>query len=164
MNADCGGSPTSNSNGGGGTACTVTLSGAVTSQYDCSAPAVGSYASGKNQGAIGVSVNPATNGQPPTIEIAVAFPGQLSSGEHANTDAGAKGGATLQVGTQFWAAVVGSTSDQGSYSLTISSTGTAVTAANGDKAYLGVHGTLDATMPPVAGSGSTGNVTLHAEF
>ena len=99
------------------------------------------------------------------VHGAISFPGDLHAGTFSSTDSTVNGGLSVQQsGTVFlWGAVTG-VSAQGSFALAITSTGTAYTATNGDKAYLAMHGTFNATAPAFTGTGATGTITLHATF
>ena len=159
--AACGGSNDINNNGQG--TCSVTLSGAQTGTYDCQAM-LGAFSSTDNKSTAGAGT---TGSTPPTVSLAFAFAGDLHTGTFKDTDAGAIGITSVQTATNaFWASEVGqSNSDpkRGSYTLTLTSTGTRV-AGNGGAAYLAVKGTLTAVLEPVSGTGSTGNVNLTATF
>jgi hypothetical protein len=164
INAACGG--TSIATGPGNPAgCTVTLSGGVSGEYNCTVGAALAYNHANGTIGFGLSVNPTTNGQPPSTVVGVAIPGAgWSTGTYAQTISGATGGVEVQSALEFWQATVGGTADQGSWSLHLSNAGTAVTNGSGDKVYTGSHGTFDATAPAIAVSGATGTVTVHAAW
>ena len=96
--------------------------------------------------------------------VAITFAGEPKVGHFKNTDAGAQGGASVSLTqTQVWLVNIGgSGSAVGTYDLNLTSVSTNATVSTG-KVY-NVSGTLDAVLPAVAGSGTTGTVTLHAVF
>ena len=157
--AACGGSTTIGTNG----TCSVTLSGvaSVAGTYNC-APTVTGWQQSNNMGAFGFAI--AASGTAPGINVGLGFPGEPHSGTYSNTDTGAQGGVAVTLGsgasTQAWAALSGTSGNQGSYSLKFTGLGTSISTSAG-KTY-GASGSLDATLP---GSGSTtGTVTLHVTF
>jgi hypothetical protein len=101
-------------------------------------------------------VSLSTSGQNPVTSI--SFAGTLHTGTYHSTDTGAGGGITYTSGTSSWLAGPGI----GTFTLNLT-TVTTVSTTGTSTAYA-VHGTLDATMPAVAGSTLTGSVTLHASF
>jgi hypothetical protein len=142
--------------------CVVTLSGALTGSYPC--VATGSFKASDNESAVNINVPPgASNG----LTIASAFghfPGELSAQTYTSGDLNAHGAVSATEATiGYLAGVGGSVPAQGSYTLVLTSVAAGSTDPNGDKAYS-LHGTLDATMPPLPHTASMGTVTLHATF
>lgn len=140
--------------------CNITLSGAKTGTYACTA--LGSWASGTDWGGFELALNDL---DPVIIHANISFPGDLHPGIFTPSDTTVTGGVTLQQGGSvlLWGAVTGVTA-QGIFTLTVDSTGTPVTAGNGDKAYPSIHGSLDVTAPAFTGTGASGMITMHAVF
>lgn len=145
-------------NTGNNIPCNITISGAQTGSGTC-AEVITVWASASNTGAVSMLFTGS-----PTLNAAVSFTGEPSAKTYKDTDTGAESALIVQSGvTSAWAATVGGVNQHlGSYTLTLTSVGTAVTVATG-KTYT-AHGTLDVTAPAVAGTGSTGTVTVHITF
>ena len=144
--------------GAGGSGCSITLSGAASATLACTA--TGAYATNDNTSAVSLTTSQ-TNG----LTAAVGWTGQFTAGTYKESDSNAMTGISYSNAShQIWlVSAGGSGPPQGSYTLNLADTGSPVTGQNGT-GYTGIHGTLDATLPAVAGSGSTGTVTLHATF
>lgn len=147
----------SGSNGGG--ACTLTLSGALSGSYACTASTV--WASSNNQGGFGLSVSGFTG----MVTIAVSWNGEPTTTTYHSTDAGAKGGASIVTGsgasTMAWAAAVGNNQPPtGSYMVTFTTVANPITTSQG-KGYT-AHGSFDATLTPE--TGQAGSIMLSATF
>ena len=109
-----------------------------------------------NAGAVGVFYESAT-----TVSVGIGFTGDLTAKTHTNLDTDATGAIHVTQGTSNWAAWPASTGSAavGSYTLSISSTyGEAGTASA--RVYGGFVGQLDATLPAIGGTGTTGTVTV----
>jgi hypothetical protein len=110
---------------------------------------------------LGYGYTGATN---PAISATFTFPGAPGIGTltESSPDGGVTTRITVNSGSASWAATE-STSDVtvGTYTLTV--TKASVTAVGVQTAYA-VSGTLDATLPPVAQTSATGDVTLHTSF
>jgi len=163
----CGGSGSpsatgSPGDGSAGGACSITLSGMVTGTYACDQPNVtAGWSSANNTGAL--PINYGMLGQTnPAVVIALGWPGEPHSGSFTSADSGAMGGVTVSNPGGYWAAVTGGngTPPQGTYTLNLGSVSAAIASPDG-KVYM-VHGTLDATLPPLATG--AGTVSLHASF
>jgi hypothetical protein len=100
----------------------------------------------------------------PAISASFNFPGAPRTGTltESNPDAGVTTQITVNSGSASWAATE-SVSDAtvGTYTLTVTN---ATITIVGDRDIYAVSGTLDATLPPVAQTSATGDVTLHAGF
>jgi hypothetical protein len=161
----CGGS-TDGSQNPGQTACTASLSGAVTASNVTCFAAAGLDANGDGNGAVGFTFTGLTGMQ---VTAAVNTVGTPTTRTYANTDSGAKGGClvTQISNNQEWVAVKsGSSGDQGTYSMTVSSLGNQVNNPDGGpgNVFLSVHGTVNCTMPAITVTGASGTVTLNATF
>jgi hypothetical protein len=143
---------TSGSSGG---TCSVTLSGAVTGTFACTA--FGTYAMSSNLGGVTLAVSmPSPLAM---ITAAIEKPGMPATGTWTSSDSGGKSALVVQrSGTppSTWDATLGTTSDQGTYVMNANFSG-------GGPLYK-VSGTVTATLPAVAGTGSTGTVSLSATF
>lgn len=141
--------------------CKLTISGAKTFTTGCTA--VGAHDDSTGKTGFAISSNDTTNG-------AFNFALEVGSGDlsattytKANT---ANGGATYSTPdySQSWAALYnqsGST-DQGSFSLALTSTGIKITASGG-AGWTNPKGSADFTLAPLDG-GATGNITVHVTF
>src|SRR3954471_19527520 len=140
---------------------TVTLSGAQTGTFTSGVMAV-VWSTTDGRGAFGFSVAQATG--TPSIAVALTFAGEPKVGHFKSTDVGAQGGLSVTLGqSNFWVASDANTATPfGSYDLNLTSVSVTSTVSTG-KVYK-VSGTLDASLPAVAGSGTTGTVTMHATF
>jgi hypothetical protein len=139
------------------TGCALTLSGGVTASLSCNIQ--GLWTMAENLGGVSLSGGESS----PTATVAINRTGELVTGTFTQADSGAQSSLIVSDGLSSWSASVGAASaDQGSYSLALTKVTVSVTAAGG-KGYL-VSGTLDATLPVVAGSQTSTAVTLHATF
>ena len=147
----------SGSNGGGG-ACTLTLSGAQTGSYSCTA--MTAWASSNNQGGFSLSVSGFTG----MITVGVGWPGEPMATTYHSTDANAKGGASVVTGsgagTMAWTAAVGNGNTIGSYMVTFSSVANPITTSQG-KGYT-AHGSFSATL--MSQTGQSGTIMMSATF
>ena len=140
--------------------CTITLTGARTGTYDCSAARSAAWQSSGNQTGVGLNVP-----GDPIISVSVVFSGEAHTGVFHSTDSGVEGGAavTRSNGTEAWEASVDPQSGSvGSFTLNLTAVSVTTMSTSG-KVYT-AHGTVDATLPASAGSSATGVVTLHAAF
>lgn len=139
--------------------CRVTLSGAQTGTFDCTA--VGAWISSSDSAAVVISNQTTT----PAILLGVGRRGLWSTGTFTNTDAGALGSSTIQNGQAYWvaasAASNGVAGGVGSYTLNL--TTAAGTAVSGGEVYI-VHGTFNATALAVPGTTASGTVTIQVTF
>jgi hypothetical protein len=156
------GSSAGGSGGAGGTGggpCTITISGATQATLTCQASSL--FDGSHNRGSVTLSV---PNAAPlSSVVIDLARPGEVMTGMWANTDSGAMGGIdVIASNSQAWSASQASPNSQGSYTMDLTAANV-IGQTTSAKTYL-VHGTIDATLPPIAGTGATGNVTFHASF
>ena len=157
----CGSSDGSNGTGDGSiSGCSLTVSGGMSGTYPCTLrAAVWSSLNDVGQ----VLVGRTATADAPAISATVSFPGEPIAGTYAddNTDVTAR--MTVTSGTASWTMNVGgSTPNSGAYTMVL--TRVAATKASGDNQIYAVSGTLDATLPPVAGTSASGDVTLQARF
>jgi hypothetical protein len=162
--AACGSSTDNGSDGGndgGNSACTIALTGAQTGSYDC-ASVLAIFASDSSLSAVDFSTSTGS----PVVNVALRFPGELTTKTYRSTDAGAVGSVVVNLNNMSaWIAVVDPSSQTpivGSFVLTISSVSTLSSDANGK--VLRVHGSLTATLPSLASTAATGTVTVNATF
>ena len=158
----CGGksSTTAPSGGNNNNPSDIILTGSVAGEYT-TAVFVGAWDHTNNVGGVAAQVTGST-----TINIDLGFTGDLTTATYKSTDAGAAGAiSVVNTATNLTWTATASTANQaqGSYTMTINSTGTPVTQ-NGDKAYTGLHGVINATLPALPSSGASGTVTLQATF
>lgn len=155
--AACGGGTDSIPPGG----CKATLSGAVSLTVDCIAMGAHNDNDGKTNFAI--SASDTTNG-------AFNFVVQTGSGDLAATtyssgNVDKASGSFNNIGySKIWMQYFNdsSSADQGTFSLTLTSTGNKITASGGSGWTL-AHGSADVTLTP-GEPGTTGNITVHVTF
>ena len=162
--AACGGNPdhgASDGGGGSGSGCTVTLSGAISA----TAPCTPSGAYGPKSNTLGFAIsNEGTSSSFRSFHFSIQLPGtSLQTGTF--TSANSAKAATIVSGnasTQIWGQYFNSSrADQGTFSLTLTSTGSEVDSG-GDKAWPYAHGSLTAMLAP-SGSAS-GAVDVSVTF
>jgi hypothetical protein len=101
----------------------------------------------------------------PVISALFNFPGAPGPGTLTDTspDAGVSTRISVVSGSASWATVESASAPTtGTYTLTV--TGAALTNSLDTRDAYTITGSLDATLPPVAQTSATGNVTLHATF
>lgn len=153
----CGGASFQTLGSGG---CSITLSGAQSGTFGCIAVG-GTYDVPSNRGSVAFQ----TSGATPVTTVSISFPGEPRPATFSSADAGAV--SSLQVSYQTvsgrtWAATAGSGTQTGTYTLVLNSVALIGQSTSG-KAYA-VSGKVDGTLPPIASSGASGNVLLHADF
>ena len=159
----CGSAVNSNPGGGlSGPPCTFTLSGGTTGSYGCDARRA-YWSDNVDTGTVMLGYG-VTGQTTPAISASFTFSGPPGTG--TLTDSSPDGGVTTRItvnsGSASWAATESASgATVGTYTLTV--TNASVTAV-GDVDIYAVSGTLDATLPPVAQTSATGDVTLHASF
>lgn len=134
----------------------MTLSGGLDASFVCHA--IGVWNAGLDRG--GIDVVPDADASA-SVSGGIGFPGEPQNGTFTEGGTGANSLLELTSGPARWNVSAGSTA-AGSYSLQLTTVSNAATNPQG-KSYL-VHGVLDATLVPVAGTGAAGNVTLHMTF
>jgi hypothetical protein len=142
----------------GMTASSIKLSGAVAKTLTGN-PVIAAWNKSKNRTGMTFS-DVGTNH---VMTGGVSFPGKPAVKTYTQTAAGSQSAVTVNQSPKLWIAVVGGNSPtQGSYTLTVTKV-TQVSTNTSGIGYL-VHGTLDAKLPAVAGTGASGSVTLHVTF
>jgi hypothetical protein len=150
--------------GGATGICSYTYSGTLTGTFssDCIG-GIAAYDSTHNLAAVtlaGVSTDPyVVSGG-----LQIVSSGGISNKAYSLTDASTQGAIIVNDSGKEWIAntASGSTPAAGSFSLNVTSNASYATS-NGVTGYY-IHGTADATLAAVAGSGATGTVTLHSVF
>jgi hypothetical protein len=146
---------------GGRSSCSITVSGAQTGTYGCTAAGITeATTASSNVLVMGTSTSPIIMGL-------VGFNGNLTTGTYRSTDAkvSAISGVSLQnAQDQIWEAWSDTVSpSQGSFTLTLSSLKLEGTS-DGSQVYS-LHGTFDATLLPSSlSTPATGTVTVHMVF
>lgn len=142
----------------GPAACTVTFSGALTGTAPCTAAAA--YATSKNRTGVVIDTQGAA-GTLQSFDFALDATGDLAEQTYTSGNSLGDTGSTLTTTTnQSW--VQGASGGSPDFTLVVSNVTVVGSNASG-RAYA-VHGTYDATLAAVAGSGATGTVTAHAVF
>ena len=158
--AGCGADPTLNNSGtatiGGGPGGSVTVTSVAS--YDSTNSTLGFAI---------VNATPGAGGT--TLAVAMVLNGaSLQTGTFTSANV-KSAGSTVQTGsgaaTKVWAQYYkqNGLADQGSFSLTISDTGSQITASSG-AAWPSPHGSFTGTLKPATSSGASGDVTLNVTF
>lgn len=160
-----------------GSRCQVALAGGVTASYSCILDAVHD----DRQGRTGIALTAQGTGTPiATLDFEIDLgTGDIQPGTYGVAYPGSAKTA-IASDTQDWLQVahVDTRADQGSYTLVITSAivppgagvipGTAYPPGTRGSNPIGtvwrVHGTLDATLPPLAAPSTAPAVTVHATF
>lgn len=154
----CGGPTTLMSNQN---SCTITISGAETANVtnECTPAAVLN-----NVGETGFTVAMSDPSFGDVQFSGVFDNASFRTGSYDETSF-KEAGTTLQntAGNAFWAELVDADAGTGTVNLVITSIGTELDASQGS-GWFGGHGSLDATLPAVAGTASTGTATVHMTF
>jgi hypothetical protein len=144
--------------------CSYTYSGALTGSFSSSCiGGVAAFDSVHNLAEVTLAdVSTDTYAVEGALEIATS--GGIGNKAYSLSDASAQGAIFVAINGKEWIAntASGSTPAAGSFTLTVTSN-TSYATANGVTGYY-IHGTADATLGAVAGSGATGTVTLHSVF
>ncbi|HZX93384.1 MAG TPA: hypothetical protein VFE90_02635 [Myxococcales bacterium] len=146
--------------------CTAAVTGAVALPNVSCIASAGTDSNGSGNGAVAFNF---TNPSGYQLVVGVGFSGAPAVKTYSNTDSGAKSGVeVIQNGSaQTWAALAGQPgANQGSYTLSITSLGSQVNNPDGGpgSVFLTVHGTLNATLPAITGTGASGTATMTATF
>jgi hypothetical protein len=138
-------------------ACSVTLSGAVAGSFDCTPAFATSEAFNFPQTGAAGEPHASAFIQWPNLAPLMPVPGTYRPAD-ANFTAIVN---VMDDAGRSWSATAGSSfSPQGSYVLTI----TAVRPPRPGSTSFEVDGSLDATLTALTFTGSTGEITLHAQF
>ncbi len=144
----------------GGMGGSATLSGAVSGTE--AVTATGAYDS---NGVLGFAIENQASGAG-GLNVAITLTGTtLQAGTFTPANV-TKAGVVLTEATGIWVASAHDSNqpDQGTFSLTVTDPGPALTGSNGNRVWTSPHGSLDATAKPAMGSGATGEVTVHVTF
>jgi len=152
-----------NPNPSGVSMATVTLSGGVTGNANTTVAAA-TEASG-----VGFALSTSTGD--PTVDVAIVLTtSTLQTGSYTESSSSvSKAGITVSHASMTppltWAVFAreSGSPDQGTFTLDITSTGSAITGSSG-MAWPDVHGNLTATLEPVTGTGADGSTTLAVTF
>ncbi len=165
--ASGGGSGSSSSSGGGSDgglpACVVELSGAAKGAFPCTASLL--YDSRTTLSSLSVTVLDPRPLQ--SVQVLISSPGMPVAGMSTNQDPnltaslGVVGASTSTSISPAWSASSGNGSSTGTFALTLNP-GKGLPSTTG--VLYGATGSLSATLPAVASSGATGDVTLSATF
>jgi hypothetical protein len=155
----CGGgnNATSNLRPGESVSCTVAVSGAISETADCRPATTSDASAGGEVFQFDGVLSRDDAGSETTVTLVIYFGGPAVT-TYKSTDPGVFGGATItRSDGSHWSTLQG-----GSYQLTFTSVSNRVQYQSGS--VYDSEGTLDANLNPVAGSGASGVVTLHAAF
>lgn len=157
----CGGSPTSSleSEHAASSTCTGSVGGAASGTIDCGDSAKAAWSTDGNKGAFFVAAGGDT-ASAPRMTVAIEFPGEPRVGTYRAADASVQGGLVVNAGQSAFSVSRGESGlSGGDYVLTLEKVAQTSSISEG-KTY-DVHGTLEATLHAVSGSGT---VTLHVKF
>lgn len=145
--------------------CTVTFSGAITGSGTCAVAGGNGYKNGSSGNGVGIGLTATVAGINSFAFALDLGTTAVTAGTYSNTTTSASAGTAItSPSNQAWVQSHSSNqSDQGSYTLTITDLGPGVTSSGGT-AYVAMHGSLNATLTPVTGSGASGNVTVSVSF
>jgi hypothetical protein len=139
----------------------VTLSGAQIGTFDCR-PATTGISAGRGTFQFGVSATGdggATDGAEPLgISAIIYFAGGPTPATYTSTGPSTGLGGVTVSGVGAWTSGLSG----GSYQLTFASFSNPVTSGTGT--LYRAEGSLDATLVPVANTGVTGTIAVHATF
>jgi len=167
--AGCGSSTAANPLDGGthsGSLCTVTLTGGVASTHSCALSfAYDGTLTATDFSLTTTHIDPATV---PNLTASIQIAGAPATGPVQSTDPSVLQGylaVSAQNATDAWSADAESTNTAatGSFTLTITALGTAI-SAGGSSYYTNTHGSLDATLVPVTSGQTSPDIVAHAEF
>ncbi len=141
--------------------CTVTLTGAITGTYNCE-PATTAWGLADGMGVFSFGVS--QSGSRPGVSVAISWVGEPTVGDFTSSDVGAVAHLALTMSSnQAWLASVGEgTAAAGTYTLAFTSVVNNISTVSGNG--YSTEGTLTASLTPVAGSGSSGTITMSATF
>jgi len=151
--------------GGGSGGCAFTLSGSYAASGTCTVTAVYNASSPSSPPGLGIEI--AAGSTEFNFSSKLSSTNNFTDGQSYNQGNVVTAGAETLNGTAAWQIVIHNVNgmpDQGSFALTISSTGSAITATDGSMEWMSPHGTLAATMPADSGSTATGTVTAQVTF
>ncbi len=139
--------------------CSVSITGAASLTTPCTA--VASWTARTGTASVQLILPSSTT---PNVNAFAAWVGSMRTGTYRNTDANAATtiGVDDPASGRAWLAA-GAAAPVGTSTLVVTGLGAAISGTSG-LVYAVVHGTLDATLDPVAASGASGTVTLHAAF
>ena len=138
--------------------CAITLSGALSGTFPCTASAA--WATSTNKSGVGALVgNPAPL---KSLQFSIVRNGKPVTGTLKSSDAGASSGWIVRdaSGGQ-WGVRNDDAGPTGSFTLVLTQVLSTGATAGGET--FSIVGTLDAKLEPIAG-GATGSVTLHANL
>lgn len=151
--AGCSSKDTTDPGGGNNTACTVTLSGAITATSACTVSAT--YA----RIVLGRSDFSILNSGSPGFTLGVTIDGKFASGTITQSSNGVEQAITTASNNDLiWSQTI-SDPARGTVTVVFSSV-----SLGSDGYTFTVHGTADGTMAPEPNSSATGTVTFHVTF
>ena len=151
---------------GGQTACTLTLSGGVSSVHSCAVTlAYDGAALATDFSLSTTNIDPATV---PNLYASIQIAGSPVTASFPSTDANIQQGLlAISAGDSIdaWSAdsAGANTAATGTFTLTITALGSAQ-SVGGSSIYTNTHGTLDAMLIPVTVGQTTPAITAHAQF
>jgi len=149
-----------------GSHCTITLTGGVASTHTCTLTfAYDGTLSATDFSLSTTDIDPVTV---PNLTASIQIAGTPATGPILSTDPSVLQGflaVNAQDSTDAWSADAESanTAATGSFTLTITAVGTAI-SAGGSSYYTNTHGSLDATLVPVTTGQTSPAIVAHAGF
>lgn len=139
--------------------CEFVVSGVRTGTYPCDGNGVAIYDTSRKLGSVVIGDAPSD----PRIGVFVSFAGRPTIGtvySAANSQPGTLVD-YIEGADAEWDARLGAAGNQGTFTLRFSSV---KLSSPGSTQTYDVHGTLDAALPPLAGTTATGTVDVHVNF
>jgi hypothetical protein len=142
--------------------CSVTLSGPVSGTYSCTTTIL--YTAGSDLGLLNLQASTSALSQ---FSLIAQHPGVPASGTWVSSDTGSKATMIVQQNSSggvpaTWTCSIGNGSDQGNYTVHLAIDKCSVITGN-DKTCTG-SGQLSATLPALAATGASGDLTVTATF
>jgi hypothetical protein len=99
----------------------------------------------------------------PAISANFSFPGEPLAGTYADDNPDIAMRMTVTAGDASWTANVGNSAPRrGSFTMVVNSV--VATKVSGDNQVYAVGGTLEATLPPLAGTSASGDLGVEGRF
>ena len=162
----CGSSAATPNDGGGSSACAITLTGGVTSVHGCAVTFA--YDGTVPATDFSLSTTDVDSATEPNLYASIQTSGSPLPGTFTETDGRVLQGllaVSADDTTDAWSAdsATANTAVTGTFSLMITDLGSA-TPVGGSSFYTKTHGTLDALLIPVTVGQTTAAITAHAQF
>ena len=149
--------------------CSISVSGARTGSYRCEVPSLAHYQVNADTFVMGVGWEGA-----PSTGLVLRFPGKPATGAYTHASPGAQAEIWYNetasdpdvFRSSVWRAARGIETEQGTFTLKLSSVAlqTSTDASAGVTAVYAIHGTVDSSLSPKAGTNASGVLNVHVNF